>query len=296
MGSWNETCHLANYSISPGDPVRYMLICETPTSQANASYHTGYWFPMSTPIKAKYADYGQVDEWDKESIFFKSFLTSLKKNIVAKEDHELSVSAESLDMEHLMEWIHGNKLYVKNHDFETGKPSNLQVGQLLISETAWQSSLTMELEAWDRPSKVLTLEDYEWDIGQAIEVIRASKRGNGTHSALLGMGIDPRNVFSHVLNYGGSIPSLGYDFEKQLKGIAIDFLNGNVTEKHFQEFLTKSAEFFFIDDLCEQLRKPWHPTCGHGGQDQHHLLVEQWHDAMSSATKNVMQARIDEEG
>jgi hypothetical protein len=59
MGSFSSTCAISGLGIDAGDPVRYMLLTETPYGDDNLSTP---WFPRTFPLKGKYDDYGGVED------------------------------------------------------------------------------------------------------------------------------------------------------------------------------------------------------------------------------------------
>lgn len=63
MGSYSLTCCVSGLPIESGDPVRYFLITESPyADQAVVGTLTGFWFPRTFPLRARYNDYGSVED------------------------------------------------------------------------------------------------------------------------------------------------------------------------------------------------------------------------------------------
>ena len=65
MGSFAYTCSVSGLPIECGDKVRFMLVSSSPYCKGNEGgiicTSTDRWFPRTFPIKAKYNDYGSVD-------------------------------------------------------------------------------------------------------------------------------------------------------------------------------------------------------------------------------------------
>ena len=65
MGSFDSTCGISGLPISAGDPVRFMLLTENPYEKNRVHYDMhDEWFPRTFPIRARYDDYGSVEEYD----------------------------------------------------------------------------------------------------------------------------------------------------------------------------------------------------------------------------------------
>lgn len=63
MGSFSITCCISDLTIGAGDEVRWFLLTENPYNSGVVNSHD-LWFPRSIPLKAKYNDYGSIEEYD----------------------------------------------------------------------------------------------------------------------------------------------------------------------------------------------------------------------------------------
>lgn len=65
MGSFASTCCISGLPIEAGDAVRYLLLTQNPycTGGFVCEPH-GRWAPRTWPIKAKYNDYGSIEDWE----------------------------------------------------------------------------------------------------------------------------------------------------------------------------------------------------------------------------------------
>lgn len=61
MGCFSFTCAVSGLPIGHGDPVRYMLLTRNPYGE-RACYMHDDWFPRTLPIRAKYNDYGSIED------------------------------------------------------------------------------------------------------------------------------------------------------------------------------------------------------------------------------------------
>lgn len=64
MGSFALTCTVSGLPILAGDPVRFILLTESPYKDEIACYSHSIWFPRSFPLRAKYNDYGSVMDFE----------------------------------------------------------------------------------------------------------------------------------------------------------------------------------------------------------------------------------------
>jgi hypothetical protein len=62
MGSFSYTCAVSGLPIEAGDEVRYLLVTENPYEDSRACYMHDVWVPRTFPLRAKYNDYGSVDD------------------------------------------------------------------------------------------------------------------------------------------------------------------------------------------------------------------------------------------
>jgi len=61
MGHFSFTCTVSNLPIRGGDKIRFFLLTENPYGERPCYMHD-VWFPRTFPLKAKYNDYGSVEE------------------------------------------------------------------------------------------------------------------------------------------------------------------------------------------------------------------------------------------
>lgn len=61
MGSFSYTCAISGFPIQGGDEVRVYLLTQNPYRDRPCYMH-GIWFPRTFPLKAKYNDYGTVED------------------------------------------------------------------------------------------------------------------------------------------------------------------------------------------------------------------------------------------
>jgi hypothetical protein len=97
MGSFNATCVISGLPIEAGDPVRFLALTENEfyNSNEHICYVTGRFQPRTAPVRAKYNDYGSVEEIEKsltERVFFKSFnVDVIEKGVGDNQCHDVHV-------------------------------------------------------------------------------------------------------------------------------------------------------------------------------------------------------------
>jgi hypothetical protein len=64
MGSFAFTCSISGLPIEAGDPVRFLLLTENPyhAPAEHTCYMDDHWIPRTYPLKAKYNDYGSIED------------------------------------------------------------------------------------------------------------------------------------------------------------------------------------------------------------------------------------------
>lgn len=100
MGSFADTCCISGLPIEWGDEVRYLLLTENPYFEGGfVCYPYGRWVPRTWPIKAKYNDYGSIEDWEENAVQ-RSFLEGLKVDMieVGVGDNSIHDVATSKDM------------------------------------------------------------------------------------------------------------------------------------------------------------------------------------------------------
>lgn len=104
MGCWNGTCMLTHLPIIAGDPVVAFLIEVTPAAASGSApcYSNDRGAPLTTPIKAKYNDYGSIEDIEPHSeVLAMSFLNidNLKTATAGDEadDGEEAINFASLE-------------------------------------------------------------------------------------------------------------------------------------------------------------------------------------------------------
>lgn len=85
MGSFAFTCCISGLPITAGDDVRFLMLTQSAydEGEARACYIDDRWAPRALPIKAKYNDYGSVEETEKGPIK-DSWLEGFQHDLVEK--------------------------------------------------------------------------------------------------------------------------------------------------------------------------------------------------------------------
>lgn len=83
MGCFNFTCAVSGLPIGAGDKVRYLLLTESPYNSRHGSGMMDFWFPRGFPLRAKYNDYGSVEDVESGPVR-DLWLEAFQKDLVEK--------------------------------------------------------------------------------------------------------------------------------------------------------------------------------------------------------------------
>lgn len=158
MGSFNATCIISNLQIEAGTPVRFFLLTGAKYKDGNdhSCYVWGRWQLRGAAIRAKYNDYGSIEDI-KESLTSKLLFEALNRDVVEKgvgdnECHDVQVRS-GMSQEDWLAALWEGRVFVQDHRFvfdknwkpsepEEGIPSLTRIEKVLTGEqlavvTAW---------------------------------------------------------------------------------------------------------------------------------------------------------------
>lgn len=130
MGSFASTCCVSGLPIEAGDPVRYFLLMENPYAENSVCEMHGRWVPRTWPVKARYDDYGSIEDWE-EGPIQASILRGLALDLV-----EVGVGDNSA------------------HDVATSKDMSFKT----LLEAIWEGRVHVERDLGKTPTA--TVPDY----------------------------------------------------------------------------------------------------------------------------------------
>lgn len=118
MGSHDYTCSVSGLPIQAGTDVRYLLLTENPFYGPGAStcYLHDVWVPRTFPLKAKYNDYGGVEELE-QGFNFDLWIEGLKLDLIEQGvgdnvAHDVATSPD-MDAEELVDALREGRVLVK---------------------------------------------------------------------------------------------------------------------------------------------------------------------------------------
>lgn len=118
MGSFASTCAISGIPLSAGDPVRWYALTKNPYNEKVFNSHD-LWFPRSFPVRAKYNDYGIVEDYDNDSPSVKSIVECLKNDMievgVGDNSYHDTPTAKGMSFEDTLNAIWNNRLQVGNY-------------------------------------------------------------------------------------------------------------------------------------------------------------------------------------
>lgn len=175
MGCWNATCQVSQLPIHAGEEVRFLLLVKSPFRmdstkgdaysymkegqkeedfgyQPNADagregvYSDNFWTPEFVPVRAKYNDYGSVEDIDTKSLNWSIWLETINKRMIeinqgSNQYHDPAVKKD-MELSQLLEVLQEGRLifsyWYKNY--------RVPVAQTMIREDVYQSLLKIKAD------------------------------------------------------------------------------------------------------------------------------------------------------
>lgn len=324
MGSWNATCNISQLPILPGDPVRVLFLSRCPYSmdppndlalgEGNNSrencYPTDFWFPRTIPLKAEYADYGDVDKLE-NGLPLQLFWDQLKADMLpvpeGKNQYHDPGTKEDMTWEHMW-WVategrlrvngnHERKDYTDRTDFlDKGTPTApkaLPVCVVLIREDVFQAILGLT-SPWDQPDRFSHVDpDEPKEMQKALpyeaklpEAIRVTYRRLRVLMDLTRKETPSERVFSRFMvrhELSNTSPpftlGVGYYLERLIELVDAKKIKGS--SKNIDKVLVSMAEILHVMKWYHATRRTWHPGTGCGSQGTEFEGTAQFHEAIS---------------
>jgi len=119
MGSFAYTCCVSGLPIEAGDDVRFFLLTQSPyyTGAENTCCIHDLWFPRTFPLKAKYNDYGSVEDLQEgaaRDVWFEGFQIDLiERGVGDNSCHDVSVFKD-MDLERWLEAFVEGRVLVRD--------------------------------------------------------------------------------------------------------------------------------------------------------------------------------------
>lgn len=276
MGSWNATCCVSHLPIFAGDPVRLVMLSQTPPSAIHTgsagglTHPTDLWCPASFAIPGTYDDHGGVELATPSDWRAVLFLELLKAALVPVEQgenshHDLPCRADLLTGLNVVQRLcrkRGGRVFVRGRQNGTGLEP-LRIGYMMLHERVYQAMIESYPDLFD---VVVTPESIIAQAGPLLDrIVRASTdrmssyedgfpavpglseflfdrtgSGVGRHGMSLSLA-DAGRVFMGALNDGAAA-----------KGVAM------------QQMLREIAEFSVFHRNLESLRRHYGPMLSSG--------------------------------
>jgi hypothetical protein len=198
MGSFSYGCAVSGLPIHAGDPVRFFLLTENPYDGEESCYMHGHWFPRTFPIKARYNDYGSVEDYE-EGPETRAWLDGLKLDLIERgwgdnSVHDVAVRKE-MKFEELLEALWERRILVKpssNHIFNHSL--DLLLGRMTPEEVKEEEARRAEFDkTWKKrqggvPKGVPTRKRVESMLVKADLPLYGGPDGNGLAVDEIGYG------------------------------------------------------------------------------------------------------------
>lgn len=157
MGCWNGTCMVTNLPILVGDPVVCQIIVGAPFADpthgaAETSYPHQRFVAVGYPFKAKYNDYGYVEDIQ-EDAYTADTLDYIRAKLIERPQgenkyHEQEVRRDLLTWESFDDWIDDGRILLENAvarpypQYLTSRP----VGMVMIHHAVYEAMVAYRPE------------------------------------------------------------------------------------------------------------------------------------------------------
>lgn len=121
MGSFSYTCAISGFPIHSSDKVRFILLTQNPYNRSSDTgcYPNSKWCIRAFPVKAKYNDYGSIEDYTTNGLYspeIKLILAGFQKDLVEKglgdnSCHDLAINKTS-NFEDLLDVLRENRVFV----------------------------------------------------------------------------------------------------------------------------------------------------------------------------------------
>lgn len=99
MGSFTYNCAISGLPVGAGDDVMFLLLTKHQSYRDHAVYMTDWWYPRTFPLKAKYDDYGSVENVQigpMKDLWMKGFqLDLIEKGVGDNSCHDVAIFKNS---------------------------------------------------------------------------------------------------------------------------------------------------------------------------------------------------------
>lgn len=117
MGSFSFTCAISGLPIAGGDPVRYALLTQNPYTDDNIRcYIHDLWFPRTWPLRAKYNEYGSVEDVEEGAVknaWLECFKIDLKPTGIGNNSVHDVATSKDMTFDDMLEAVWEGRIYVK---------------------------------------------------------------------------------------------------------------------------------------------------------------------------------------
>lgn len=184
MGSFAFTCCVSGLPIEVGDEVRYFLLTENKYGEL-ACYVHDHWNPRTWPIKAKYNDYGSIEDWEEgplvDAIIEGFRLDLIEKGTGSNQYHDVPIR-KKMTFKNVLDAVKEDRLTVDSEAPE--RESKRQMKE-------WYESHGLAKDR-ERPTPPWypTLQNVERLLGSSVENYCVDEKGDSIRVRIAGYGKD----------------------------------------------------------------------------------------------------------
>lgn len=289
-------------------------------------YADNFWTPEFVPIRAKYNDYGSVEDLDIKSLNWSVWMDTINKRIVevkqgSNEYHDPSVS-KNMKLEQLLDVLREGRL-IFDYRYRNYR---VPVAQTMIREDVYQSMLSLKVKDqwWSKDREYNPASIYKDGISffsndkvkeakkrletssnkETIERMRKYYKEQGEDFDEESYKEIPMHLFedyssnrdSHFNFRTGE--GAGEGLSAYGKWVVRQLVEEKFTasSKQYKKLIQDISDFIFIRTLYSYLRKTWHPGTGCGSQSSEFALSADYYTNLAKLAKNVDEARKKEYG
>lgn len=279
MGCWNATCAMSRLPINYHDDVICWFIAESPfyehpQSATNLTYPWDRYQLLGIPFRAKYNDYGSVEDINvKDLPIVEALLSTICDKMVEfelgdNEYHDIEVKKEKFNFELCMSAIHEERMQLRRYGQENGAP----IGMMMIHLSVFEKFVN----------------EYKW---QEYGVPDSSDLDGKAGYFKMGFNLqtDAEDLLQRIANHRNPDWLISSEFREYLcMGDIYELMQGEDLDR----FAYGAQQNKTLCRLASELRMTFGPQSGAGSQDNDYAP----YNMLISAMQDVMKAYQDEHG
>jgi hypothetical protein len=283
----------------------HMFDGEVQYNGREGTYTNHFWNPSFVPVRAKYNDYGSVEDLDESNLHFKFWLKYLDSRLIeipqGKNPYHDPPAKKGMTSEELFDVLQEGRLVLKPDHYSQDK-SNIPVCQTMIREDVYQHLLSMQYKGqwWPRAETLSgqTIYDdaikfYDSEEWKPWELkVKSLVEGwtpetlSDFHGLDMGRNVDNNYTEEFIGDSGEQLKTYKSYIAKRL------CLEPSWKEtQEFKDFLRDLCDWMYVGNMHDALRLTWHPGTGCGSQASNLAIASDFHVGMGKIARKVKKAQ-----